>query len=165
MEDAAAPSKARKTGLVGVFVGVWTVLDGLIIGVPIIIVATTWGRLLITFAIGAFVWSVVNLWVTGWINRRWDSWLSGSKVEAHLNKIRDGKKVRRAVEWITRGSPLWFAIAAITLSAGQVIILFRIATGKATNRGQQLCACLAPAIFFSGLFSFIGWAAHKAING
>ena len=103
--------------------------------------------------------------VTGWINRRWDSWLGGSKVQARLNKIRDGKKVRRAVDRITRGSPLWFAIAAITLSAGQVIILFRIATGRATNRGQQLCACLAPAIFFSGVFALVGGLAHEAIYG
>ena len=102
MEATPASSTRGTAGVVGVFVGLWTFLDGLIVGVPIIVLATTW-RPVITFVIGAVVWALVNLWVTGWINRRWDSWLGGSKVEARLNKIRDRKKVRRAVDWITRG--------------------------------------------------------------
>jgi len=152
---ASEPRASRAwTAGVGALVSAWTFFDGFIIGGPLLVVAEAGGPLA-AFLAGTVAWTLMNLLVCAWINRQWQSWVTGSRVEAKLHKIRDGRLARRPVAWISRGSPVWFALAAIALTAGQVVVLFRLATGRATSKAQEIAAAFGEAVVFSAFFLLV----------
>jgi hypothetical protein len=148
-------SKARVAG-VGTLVAAWTFFDGIILGLPILLVAFAWDRPVIVFVVGALLWILANVAVCRWIDREWDSWIVGTSFETRLEAFRNGKRARRPVELVTRGSPFWFGLAAILTSAGEVVALHRLVVGGSATRGQELAAALAPALFWAALFSVAG---------
>jgi hypothetical protein len=81
----------------------------------------------------------------------------GTSFEQRLDKVRNGKRARRPVELIGRGSPFWFGLAAVLLSASQVVAIHRIITGMRTWERRIVVASLAPAILFTAIFAFVGW--------
>jgi len=155
-------SGKRLAGL-GSLVLAWTFFDGLILGVPILLVTTAIGLPLIVFAIGAVVWAVVNLGVCGWIEREWDAWIVGTRFETKLEKFRTKDRVQRPIEWIAHGSPILFALAAILTSAGETIALHRLIAGRSARRSRFLGACLGPALFWSALFAGFGFVVHQTM--
>jgi hypothetical protein len=105
---------------VGALVVLWTFADGIILGIPTIILAAVWNAVIV-FIIGAAVYTLFNLGSCRWIDDKWDTWIVGTSFEQRLDKVRNGKRARRPVELIGRGSRFWFGLAAVLLSASQVV--------------------------------------------
>ena len=148
---------------VGSLILAWTFFDGLILGLPILFVEVFLGLPLIVFAIGAAIWALLNIGAGTWIEREWDAWIVGTRFEAKLERMRNGKKATRAIGWITRGSPIFYALAGVATSASQTIAFHRLVAGHPAERSRFLAAALGPAIFWTALFTAVGYAAHQAI--
>lgn len=155
-------SKKRLAGI-GSLVLAWTFFDGLILGLPIMIVAGVTELPLIVFAIGAAAWTVLNIGAGHWIEGKWDTWIVGTRFEARLERFRNGKRAQRVVGWITRGSPILYALAGITTSASQTIALHRLVTGHSAERSRFLGAAIGPALFWSGFFALVGFVFREVI--
>ena len=114
MVDAAA--------LIGALVAIYTFFDSRLIGVPILGLAA-WLNPLFVAVVAFVVVTLLNIAACSWVEPQWDVWLSGSKFETRLQKVRESKRARRPVEWIGRGSDVWFFLAAALLNAVEVVAL------------------------------------------
>ena len=119
---------------------------------------------MIVFIIGAVVVSVINVAACSWVDREWNVWITGTRFEERMQKVRVGKRPRRPVEWIGRGSNFWFALAAMLLNAVQVVALVRLISGAAAGKSRIWAASLSYSIFYAGLFSLFGWLLRDAIR-
>jgi len=157
---------ARSKGLpgVGALVAVWTLFDALVLGVPILILVAVSGRAVGVFLIGGALYASFNLGSCHWIERRWDDWVVGSRLGRRLEQLRTSKRAQRPIARITNGSPSRFAIAAVVLSASEVIALHRLATGVNAGRRRILAASVAPAVVYTTLCTSLGWVLHTVLN-
>jgi len=81
-----------------------------------------------------------------------------------MQKVRSGKRARRPIEWMNRGSNLWFGLAAALLNAIQVIALARLISGHAAGERRILVAAVAYSLFVAGIFSLFGFALGDVIR-
>jgi hypothetical protein len=90
----------------GAIVTVLGFFDDVTIG-PIVIGLAAFLPALITFAVTAVVYSLVQYGASIWLIHHWSDWIqseNGRKFEARLGKWRERKITRRAVEWVTSGA-------------------------------------------------------------
>ena len=61
----------------------YTFFDGLIIGIPVMVLAA-WFRPLVVWGVasGVLVW--VNAAACGWVDRKWDTWIAGTGFERRI---------------------------------------------------------------------------------
>jgi hypothetical protein len=165
VDDERTQSRTQRVRAAGVgaLVAIWTFFDAILIGLPILPLAA-WTQPLIVFVIGSVVVTLINVAACGWVDRQWNVWIAGTRFENRMQKIRSGKRARRPVEWIGRGSDVWFAPAATLLNAVQVIALVRLITGHTAGSRRILVASMAYSIFYAGLFSLLGFALGDAIR-
>jgi ABC-type multidrug transport system fused ATPase/permease subunit len=155
-----------KTAAIGTLVVVYPVFDAYAIGVPVVVLSA-WLNPLVVFAVAAVAVALINVALCGWLDGHWDGWVASgraAKVEKRLEKLRSGKVMRHPVEWITRGSDAWFALAAALINAITVVAIARLVGGQAVGRHRILVASIAYALFFVALFSIIGFALGDVIR-
>jgi hypothetical protein len=162
MVEVSIGGKVRRAG-VGAVVAAWTFFDALVLGLPIMIVSAVTGRPLIVFVVGGGLYSLFNIGSCRWIERQWDDWIVGSSFGTRLEKLRSGTRAQRVIARITDGSPFAFGVAAVILSACEVIALHRLATGRGAGRRRILAASLAPAVVYTTLCTSIGWLVHQLL--
>ncbi len=163
MTQVAPRSKGRLAG-VGALVAVWTLFDALVLGVPILIVVAVSGRAVGVFLIGGMLYAAFNLGSCRWIERQWDIWIVESSLGRRLELLRTAKRAQRPIAWITDGSASGFAIAAVVLSASEVIALHRLVTGASAGRRRVLAASVAPALVYTTLCTALGWLLHTVLH-
>jgi hypothetical protein len=164
MVEVSQGGRLRRAGVGGV-VALWTFFDALVLGLPIMIVSAVSGRPLIVFLVGCGLYSTFNIGSCRWIERQWDDWIVGSSFGRRLEKLRAGKRAQRAIARITDGSAFAFGVAAVVLSASEVIALHRLATGRGAGRRRILAASFAPAVVYTALCTSIGWLVHQLLWG
>lgn len=157
--------RGSKTGtvVVGTLILIMMVFDAILFGLPIMGLAA-WNRTLVVFVVSFAVLVALNIAACSWIERKWDAWVAGSRVEARLQKIRDGKRAQRPIGWMNRGSDWWFGIAAAMLNAIQVIALSRLITGQRSSQRRLVIASVAYSLFIAGIFSLFGYALGDVIR-
>ena len=88
----------------------------------------------------------------------------GSSLGRRLEQLRTAKRAQRAIEWITDGSAFGFGVAAVILSASEVIALHRLVSGASAGRRRILAASFAPALVYTTLCTSLGWILHTLLN-
>jgi hypothetical protein len=159
---SAEHSKGR-TGVVGSLVAVYTFFDALLVGLPILLLAS-WFNPLVVFLVALVVVTLLDVAACRWVDRSWDAWIAGTAFDRRMEKVRVGKRARRPVGWIERGSDGWIALAAALLNAVQAIALIHLITGKPAGQRRILVASAAWALFTAGIFSLFGFALGDAIQ-
>jgi hypothetical protein len=155
--------QAGKTAVIGGAIAIYTFFDAILVGMPILLLAA-WLNALIVFVVALVVVTLLDLAACGWVDRQWDVWVAGTRFEARMQKVRDGKRARRPVKWISNGSDAWFGLAAAMLNAVQVIALARLLTGRPVGSRRIFIASVAWALFMAGVFSLFGVALRDVIR-
>jgi hypothetical protein len=93
-----------------------------------------------------------------WVERQWDAWIAGNakRMEATLAKRRNSRLMRHPVAWITRGSDVWFTLAAILMNPVIVIALARMIGGPPVGPRPVRLAAASYSIVFVAVFSANG---------
>ena len=115
MDDVSASrGSGGGTLTVGALIAALSIFDFFIFAIPILVLAALFNPLIV-FGIAAVVLFVISIAACNWVDRKWDAWIVGTRFEAKMQKVRSGKRARRPIEWIKRGSDLWFGLAAALL--------------------------------------------------
>src|SRR5262249_52613522 len=99
--------------LAGAIVTVIGFFDDTFIG-PVVVALAALLPAVLTFAITAVVYSLVQYWASVWLVGHWGMWVqtdSGKRAEARLEKWRQGRVLGRIVKGVTSGSVFWYAVA------------------------------------------------------
>jgi hypothetical protein len=139
----------------------WGTFDGLILGLPIVIVAYLWLPL-VTFIVGAALWALINIVSCRFVDRSWDTLLAGGTFDRWLEKRRSGERGKKAAEWVGRGSTVAFGVAALLSSAVLTVAVNRAVTGRPAPRRSLMAASLTPAIVYPAFFCLVAYLAQQA---
>jgi uncharacterized membrane protein len=135
----------------------YAVFDAITAGLAVVFLSAYFNSLIV-FVVAVVVIALINLASCTWVDREWETFASGpgKRVEKRLDKMRKSKTMRHPVEWITRGSAGWYALAAALINAITVTALARIIGGKPVGQRRVQLAAIAYAVFFAGIFTLIG---------
>ena len=164
MVEVSSVGKVRRAG-VGAAVALWTFFDALVLGLPILLASALTGRPVLVFLVGGSLYALFNIGSCHWIERQWDDVVVGSGFGRRLEQLRAAKRAQRGIKWIADGSATGFGVAAVVLSASEVIALNRLATGRTAGRKRILAASFAPAVVYTTLCTSMGWLLHQLIFG
>ena len=146
-QDGSTSGVAGKvrTGAVGAAVAGYALFD--VIPIALIVVGlTAWfERPAILFVITAIALLVINVACCRWLQRHWDTWIAdnGKRVETKLEKMRVSRMMKHPVEWITRGSEWWFALATAIVNPIIVVAAARIIGGQPISERRIVIASVA----------------------
>jgi len=156
-DESLPRASVARTGLVGVLVGLWWSLDGLVQLVVVFLAA--WLNALVVFGAALVVLTVVNGACCSWLESRWDGWISsrfGKKVERRLEKMRAGRVMRHPAAWITDGSDAWFGGAAALTNAITAVTVAHMVTGQPVAQRRVRIASVSFAALVAGLGALLG---------
>jgi hypothetical protein len=157
--------RSSHAGLFGSLVLAYWLLDGLVFGIPVVILAA-WLNPLVVFIVAAAVLVPLNIVCCRWLDRNWDGWLAshGKRIEGKLQKLRKGRVMSHPVRWVTGGSDGLYVLAAAVTSAITVVSLARLIGGRPVGGHRALVAAVTYGLFCSGIWALIGFAAGDAIR-
>jgi hypothetical protein len=116
--------------IAGAIVTVIGFFDDTFIG-PVVVALAAWLPALLTFAITAVVYSLVQYWASIWLIRHWAEWVRterGRRAEARLEKWREGRFLGPVVRGLTNGSVLWFAVASLAFAAVDIVGIWNLSS-------------------------------------
>src|SRR5262245_35804824 len=122
---------AARSSAIGTGVGAFAFFDGVFLGAPIALLATTF-RPLLVYAVPAVLGILIVIACFAWVDRRWDDWFSGTgtRIERRLESMRASRPLRHPVAWTQRGSDRWYAFAAAVANPILIAALTRFIGGK-----------------------------------
>jgi hypothetical protein len=149
---------AARTGAVGTVVGAVAFFDGVFIGAPIALLATTL-RPLLVYVVATVAVIMLVIACSSWVDRRWDDWFSGNgnRVEARLESMRRSALMKHPVTWIERGSDRWYALAAAVANPILIGALARLVGGKPIGRRRIVLGAVAYAIPYCAMWTIVGF--------
>jgi hypothetical protein len=156
---------AARTGLAGSIVAAVAFLDGVFIGAPIALLSASL-RPLWVFAFAAVAVSFVAMACCGWVNRRWDDWLSGSgaRMEKRFEAMRTSRLMRHPVRWIQEGSDRSYAFAAALANPILVAAFARFVGGKPVSDRRIVLGAVAYAVPYAAMWSLVGFALGDTVS-
>jgi hypothetical protein len=156
---------AVRTGVVGTIVVAVGFFDAVFLGVPIAVLAASFGPLVV-FIGGAIAVSFLVIACCSWVDRRWDDWFSGNagRIEKRLDAMRASRLLRHPVAWVQRGSDRWYALAAALANPILIAALARSIGGRPIGRRRILLGSVAYAIPYVAMWSLLGFALGSAIR-
>jgi hypothetical protein len=160
-----AGGSAVRTGLIGTIVAALAFFDGVVLGAPVAMLAASFGPLIV-YLVATAVAIVLTIASCRWVDRRWEDWFSGnaSRVGKRLDAMRASRLMRHPVAWVERGSDRWYALAAAVGNPILVLALSRSITGKPVGERRILLGCVAYAIPYVAIWSFVGWAIGDTVR-
>jgi hypothetical protein len=164
--SAQRVGSAARTGAVGTVVGAVAFFDGVFIGAPIALLATSLRPLAVyAVATGAVILLVIAC--CSWVDRRWDEWFSGNgkRIEARLEGMRKSRLMQHPVAWIQRGSDRWYAFAAAVANPILVGAFARFIGGKPIGERRILLGAVAYALPYVAMWTIVGFALGDTIRG
>ncbi len=167
--DEEMPSAGRggsaRTGLIGTLLVLYWLLDGLVIGAPVVILAALFNPLIV-FVVAAALLVPLNIWFCGWLDGHWTAGRSGyaKRVETRLEKVRSGRVMKHPAKWVTSGSDTWFAVAAALTNAITVVCLTRVVGGQPLGRHRVLLAGIGYGLGCSAIWAFVGFLLSDAVR-
>jgi hypothetical protein len=139
--------------------------DGVVLGVPIAVLAASFGPLIV-YVVATTLVIVLTIASCRWVDRRWDDWLSGntSRMGKRLDAMRSSRLMRHPVGWIERGSDRWYAFAAAVCNPVLVLASARSISGKPVGDRRILLGSVAYAIPYVAMWSLVGLALDETIR-
>jgi hypothetical protein len=156
---------AARTGAVGTVVAAVAFFDGVFVGAPIALLASSL-RPLLVYAAATVAVILVVIACCSWVERRWDDWFSGNgkRIEGRLDGMRRSRLMRHPVAWIQRGSDRWYALAAAVANPILVACLAHIVGGEAVGRRRIMLGAVAYAIPYVAMWTVVGLALGDTIR-
>jgi hypothetical protein len=156
---------AVRTGVIGTTVAALALFDGVVLGVPVAVLAASF-KPLIVYVIATTAAIVLIIASCRWVDRRWDDWLSGNanRMGKRLDGMRSSRLMRHPVGWIERGSDAWYAFAAAVCNPILVLASARSISGKPVGDRRIFLGSVAYAIPYVAIWSFVGWAFAETIR-
>jgi hypothetical protein len=157
-------SRAR-TGSIGAIVAAFAFFDGVFVGAPIALLAASL-RPLPVFVAAAIAVTCLSIACSGWLNRRWDDWLSGNdkRVANKLELMRANRLMRRPVAWIEGGSDRQYALASALVNPVLVVAVARSVSGTPIRGSRIRLGSIAYAIPYVAMWTLFGLAVGDAIR-
>jgi hypothetical protein len=108
----------------------------------------------------------LNIVCCRWLDRHWDGWTArhGKRIEAKLQKMREGRIMSHPVRWVTGASDALYAVAAAITSGITAVSLARLIGGRPVGDRRVIVAAVSYGIFCSGLWALIGFLAGDVIR-
>jgi hypothetical protein len=159
-----AEGRAR-TGAIGTIVAAFAFFDGVFVGTPIALLAASL-RPSLVFVAAAVAVTCLSIASSGWVNRRWDDWLSGNdkRVVNKLEMMRASRLMRRPVAWIESGSDRQYALASALANPVLVVAVARTVGGKPIHGRRIRLGSIAYAIPYVAMWTLFGLALGDAIR-
>jgi hypothetical protein len=165
MDEQRADIGGHASMVAGIIVAYW-LLDGYVIGLPVLALAATWNPLIVFLAGVAIVLSI-NLAACRWINTAWSSWAdgpSGARIERQLDKVRPTRVGMAATRWIASDSDVRFGAAAALTCSIVAVTLGRSVGSRPLPANRVRLAAVCYALFSVGLFTTAGVISGAALN-
>ncbi len=89
----------------------------------------------------------------------WTRTGGGSRIEARIQKVLEGRILGHPASWATRASVGWFTLAAILLNAVVAVAVAWLISGQPVGARKVRAASVGYSVFFAALFCAIGFAA------
>jgi len=139
--------------------------DGVFIGTPIALLAASL-RPVPVFVAAAIAVTCISIACSGWLNRRWDDWLSGNdkRVAKKLDFMRASRLMRRPVAWIEGGSDRQYALAAALVNPALVVAVARSVSGKPIRGRRIRLGSIAYAIPYVAMWTLFGLVLGDAVR-
>jgi hypothetical protein len=134
---------------------------------PIVVALAAVLPALLTFAITAVVYSLVQYWASMWLSRHWAGWISskrGRRAEARLEKWRQGRILGRVVRGLTSGSVWWYAVASLAFAAVDVVAIWNLSSDKPLPQRRILVAAVVYGTWCAVLWTSAGYGVGFGIR-
>ena len=163
-QESSSRGVARSAGvaLIGGTVTAYALLDAYVLG-PVVIELSAWFDPFVVFGVATAVLTLVNVACCSWLERRGDNGTPG-RLEARLERLGSSRLMRRPVDWVTRGSSLWFVLGAVIVNAIFVVGVARFLGGRPVDRRRILLASAAYSITFAAFFAALGFGAGDVVR-
>jgi hypothetical protein len=152
--------------IAGAIVTVIGFFDDATVGALVIAVAA-WLPALLTFAITAVVYSLVQYWASLWLVRHWSQWIHGERgrrFEARLEKWRDGRVLGRVVRGITDGSVFWYAVASLAFAAVDIVGIWNLSSEEPIPRRKIAVASAVYGTWCAVLWTSAGYGIGRGFR-
>jgi hypothetical protein len=155
----------NRSGLVGSLLVAYWLLDSLVVGLPLVVLAAR-GDAAIVYAVGVAVLAPLNLFFCGWLDRHWDGWLArnGGRLEARLERMRSSRLMRHPVAWVQRGADAWLGLAAAITSAITAVSVARLVGGRALGRRRVAVAAVSYGVVCPAVWTLAGVLVGEAVR-
>ena len=153
---------SARVALIGGAVTAYALLDAYVLG-PVVIELSAWFDPFVVFGVAAAVLTLVNVACCSWLERRGDNGKPG-RLEARLERLGSSRLMRRPVDWVTRGSSVWFVLGAVIVNAIFVVGVARFLGGRPVDRRRILLASAAYSITFAAFFVALGFGAGDVVR-
>lgn len=134
---------------------------------PIVIALAAVLPAVLTFAITAVVYSLVQYWASMWLIRHWDEWIhgaSGRRFEARLEKLRQSRFTRRAVAGVTSGSTVAYVVASIALAAVDVVAIWKLASADPIPQRRVVLSAAVYGTWCAAFWTAAGYGIGVGIR-
>lgn len=153
---------SARVALIGGAVTAYALLDAYILG-PVVIELSAWFDPFVVFGVATAVLTLLNVACCSWLDRRGDNGKPG-RLEARLERLGSSRLMRRPVDWVTRGSSLWFVLGAVIINAIFVVGVARFLGGRPVDRRRIVLASAAYSITFAAFFVALGFGAGDVVR-
>src|SRR5581483_6971488 len=122
---------------------------------------------LATVAVTAVVYGLVQYWASVWLIRNWDTWISGEngeRFEKRLEKWRQGRLTRKAVEGVTSSSTWKFALASVILATVDVVAIWNLSTKEQMPRRRVMLSAAVYGTWCAALWTAAGYGIGVGIR-
>jgi hypothetical protein len=136
MRTATRLKIAVNATIAGAIVTVIGFFDDTFIG-PVVVALAAWLPALLTFAITAVVYSLVQYWASVWLVRHWNAWIQtdrGRRAEVRLEKWRGGRFLGPVVRGVTNGSIFWYGVASLAFAAVDIVGIWNLSSKEPISR-------------------------------
>jgi hypothetical protein len=149
----------------GAFVTMIGFFDDAVVG-PIVIALAAVLPALLTFAITAGVYSLVQYASCRWLLRRWDEWIhgNGQRLEQRVEKWRNGRILKYPFNWITHGSTFWFGLASVIFASVVVVAVSQLASDKPVPHRRVILSSAIYGVWFAALYTSIGYGVGRGVR-
>jgi hypothetical protein len=157
--------RGARSGLMGMLVVAVGFFDAIFLGLPIAVLAASFGAIFVFAAAAAAVTSLA-IACCGWVDRRWDEWstVNADRVGRRLEQMRSSRLMAHPVAWVQRGSDRWYAVAAALANPVLVVALARTIGGQPIGPRRILLGSVAYAIPYVALWSLVGFLLGDTIR-
>ncbi len=163
--SARRAGRAARTGVIGTIVAAVAFFDGIVVGLPIALLAASLKPLAV-FLVATIAVIFLAITCCRWVDSRWDEWFSShtSRIESRLKRMRASRVMSHPVAWIQRGPDRWYALASALANPVLVVALARSIGGKPVGERRIVLGSVAYAIPYVGLWALVGLALADAIS-
>lgn len=150
---------------VGAFVAIIGFADDWTIG-PIVVALGAVLPALLTFAVTAVAYSLVQYSACRWLLRRWSEWMDGSgqRLERRLERWRNGRILRYPVRWITHGSVFWFGLASVIFASVVVVAVAQVSNDEPIPRRRVVLSSVVYGVWFAALYTAAGYGIGRGVR-